>query len=232
MSRRALSLLLTLAAALWSCTPVFSFDGDKIVDYGKACKAELGPLPLTWDCLKGAILAIDPDPAIDKKPCATPPWLPLDGDRCVRGARLLKLDTGRANTEVRVICRRYAQVEDFETNKNFEDVAVVGHNTDSGKTCFFQARAGNGKLLDGTDVPSPMADPNSPNAEEAKIGKRAEKYWFTPSDLDEGSVRCSRCHDNDAWMHTPYIDQVTGEHAVPSTTIDTWKGAAIDVPSK
>src|SRR5439155_7605408 len=61
--------------------------------------------------------------------------------------------------------------------------------------------------LDGTNVPSPMADPSSKNLDELHAGKEAIRFWIRPEQLSSNALRCSLCHDNDAWMHTPYVDQ-------------------------
>jgi hypothetical protein len=242
--------IVAIVAASWLATGdgVIAFDGNSITDYGKECKAELGPLPLTWDCVKqGTEIPIDTDEKVDRAPCATPPWLKLGNEgHCVKGARLLKLDTGKANTEVRVICRRYTRRKDFKDNKGFEDIAVIGHNSDTGKTCFFQARSAENDVLDGSNVPSPMADPGSLDPKEAKAGKDAKTFWLAPAQLNQKALRCSLCHDNDAWMRTPYIDQITDkvkdededkdkakrENEVPSKKADSWKDDAIDEPNK
>jgi hypothetical protein len=200
--------------------------GKTVALYGKECKEALGALPLTWSCQSGSIIPID-----GPGPCSKPPWLKLNGSdgQCIEGARLLKLPIVNPDTQVMVICRRYSKKKDPVNDKMYEDVAVVGHNNKTGKTCFFQA-LNKTDGMDGTNVPSPMADASDP-AERA-VANRAASFWKHPDHLNSDALRCSLCHDNDVWMHTPYVDQVTGKDEVPHKKPDSWKGDAIEEANK
>lgn len=213
--------------------PVDFGDPSTLGAYAKACKAALGALPLTWNCQDGSLLTVD-----GATTCSAPPWLSLDGPhQCVNGARLLALSTDNPQTDVRVVCRRYVQRTDFTDNKIYEDVAVVASNRVTGDTCFFQALASaqTSKQLDGTKVPSPMADPQSSNAAEKAQGLAAQTFWLAPSKLSHDALICGSCHDNDPWMHTPYVDQLSDKNAVPqldglTRVTDRWTGNAIKTP--
>jgi hypothetical protein len=207
--------------------PAQDFNGSTIAPFGKECREELGALPLTWNCQAGTVIPIGDQQA---GRCDSPPWLALDEapNQCIKGARLLKLTTDKPGTDVMVICRRYQVRTDPDNDKVYEDVAVVAHNNDTGKTCFFQALNYGG--MDGTNVPSPMADASK--ASEHEVAARAADFWKHPEDLNIGALRCSQCHDNDVWMHTPYVDQIKGKDKVPSKKADTWKQDAVDVANK
>jgi hypothetical protein len=242
-TRSAFAFLMIVAAGC-DDTPE---PGGTLTTYGKACQTALGKLPLHWSCQKGsgkagdptegAVLHVglpagmNPKDAVEATVCDNPPWLPLGKDiQCVEGARLVKISTDNPDTEVRVICRRYDPVSDPVNEKIYQDVAVVATNTKTGDTCFFQALASHAGPLDGTNVPSPMADPSSADLDERRAGKEALKFWFKPEELNSGALKCSRCHDNDAWMHTPYVDQVGDANFVPD--IDSVVGRDSDTFSK
>ncbi len=234
----SVGVLLMIPAASCDDSPE---DGGTLTAYGKACQAALGQLPLHWNCQDGAVLSVGlpagtlPGAVTSTTTCDNPPWLTLGGNsgQCKEGARLLKVattDAGGAATksEVRVICRRYKAETDPVKQKFYQDVAVVATNPDTGDTCFFQAL---GDALDGTNVPSPMADPSSANLDERRAGKEALKFWLKPEALSNGALRCSSCHDNDAWMHTPYVDQITdGKNQVPD--IESFSTRSIDTFTK
>jgi len=235
----ARSIAASLMMAVAGCTPDTPEPATTLTAYGKDCQAKLGKLPLHWSCQDGApdggvtgtVLSVGlpagtaPASVTTATTCDNPPWLGLGGGKgqCVEGARLVKIPTSNTDTEVRVICRRYKPVADFVTNKLYQDVAVVASNAKTGDTCFFQALAGSADL-DGTNVPSPMADSsNTMDVAELRAGKEANKFWlkpeelkFTPSPTGGSELRCVVCHDNDAWMHTPYVDQVKDANAVPT----------------
>ncbi len=184
-----------------------------LASYGQACAAALGKLPSSWSCQQDGSVLLDVGP-IDGPDggttCPNPPWLGLNGHQgqCIPGARLLALPTTNPDTVVRVICRRYTMIADPVGEKHYPDVAVVASNAKTGATCFFQALD---STNDGTDVPSPMSDPNNPA--EAAQAARAATFWLAPTSLNNEALKCSLCHDNDAWMHTPYVDQADGTPA-------------------
>ena|GEM_PF-5665283 len=181
-------------------------DGSNITEYAASCRAELGRLTdATFNCRDGTLLHTTNTP--DGADCDKPVWLDLGGKYCVDNARLLKLKTSNPNTEARVICRRYKA--GLDTSESFQDVAIVVANKTSGATCYFQALSGSGPDLNGKDVPNPMADPASADAAERTAATAAKAFYISPQRLrDNSSLHCSKCHDSDPWMHSPYIDQV------------------------
>ncbi|WP_394828192.1 hypothetical protein [Pendulispora albinea] len=71
--------------------------------------------------------------------------------------------------------------------KTFRDMAMIGHNPKTGKTCFFQNKLGLTK--DGAHVSHPADLEKSKNV------------WDTPKGYCMGS-----CHSADAYIHSPWID--------------------------
>ncbi|QSQ28634.1 hypothetical protein JY651_05875 [Pyxidicoccus parkwayensis] len=196
-------------------------DGTNIVEYAASCRAALGtPKKPYFRCRDGSLLKTTNTP--DGAKCDKPVWLTLDGDgQCVTNARLLKLETSKADTEMRVICRRYKKGAD--TEDGFQDVAIVMSNKTSGATCYFQALSGAGPDLDGSKVPNPLADPASTDTDEKTAAAAAKTFYIAPERLKlADTLACSQCHDHDPWMHTPYIDQVDGTDAnhVPTDFTD------------
>ncbi|MFT6099189.1 MAG: cytochrome c551/c552 [Arenicella sp.] len=68
------------------------------------------------------------------------------------------------------------------------------HNPATGATCWFSADGENvQRPLEGKQVPSPTAAIDA-------------RYWNSPSEVS--SHGCGNCHDNDPFMHSPFIGQV------------------------
>ncbi|MBX3203662.1 MAG: hypothetical protein KF764_01275 [Labilithrix sp.] len=79
--------------------------------------------------------------------------------------------------------------------KVFNDIAMIGHNPKTGKTCFFQ-----NKIFDGTDgahVPHP-----------ADLEK-SRHVWDAPKGY------CMRCHSAEAFIHSPWIDGAKRRDGTP-----------------
>ena len=68
-------------------------------------------------------------------------------------------------------------------------MGVIGHNSETGATCFFSIEEG----ADAFEVPGP----NDPGYEEA---------WQSPEVV--AADNCFKCHMADPFLHTPWIDQV------------------------
>ena len=101
-----------------------------------------------------------------------------------------------------LLCRK-AQEEEGKYN----DVAMLGHNPYTGKTCYFQNALY--RRTDGLHVPHPgdtVASPESP--------QQTESLW---NGLHGGmsGIQCARCHDADPIIHTPWIDGALKENGDP-----------------
>jgi hypothetical protein len=173
-----------------------------VTTYGELCQKELGENPFfpkngdgtygTYDCANGEYSQIVPItrdgvevttfPSDEK--CDHPDWLRKSCQPWARVNRAIN-DQG---TRWFMVCRKMFDNQKKE-DTHFNDIAMIGHNPKTGKTCFFQ----NGLYgkVDGSKVTNP-ADPRNGDA-----------TWslFEPH-------TCHSCHDNDAFVHTPWIEQL------------------------
>ncbi|MCA9591123.1 MAG: hypothetical protein KC657_37755 [Myxococcales bacterium] len=84
--------------------------------------------------------------------------------------------------------------------KTFNDVAMIGHNPATGRTCFFQNSIGTGR--DGAHVPHP-----------ADVEKSTSMWSSSVQSYCSGS-----CHASDPFVHSPWIDgakRANGKPIVP-----------------
>lgn len=139
--------------------------------------------------------------------CDTPEWL---FQSCEPGPTVstAKNDKG---THWTLLCRSVQTAdgvaettESLQKTKRFNDIAMIGHNPRTGKTCFFQ-----NKIFDGTDgehIPHP-----------ADLEK-SRHVWDGPKGY------CMGCHSADPFIHTPWIDGATrrdGNPIVPKMGVHT-----------
>ena len=84
--------------------------------------------------------------------------------------------------------------------KTFNDMAMIGHNPKTGRTCFFQNSIGSGK--DGSKVPHP-----------ADVEKSTTVWSSYVQNYCSGT-----CHAESAFVHSPWIDgakRANGKPIVP-----------------
>jgi hypothetical protein len=120
------------------------------------------------------------------------------------------------------VCRRYFGRS--KSDPHFDDVNMIGHNPDTGATCFF-----NSKL-----------NPSAPEAgydlgrDTTKIPKlasaEATSFWMTPSQIQRAGC-ANRCHTNDPFIHTPFVDRITASGASIKTCINDSDASNCLVPS-
>lgn len=120
----------------------------------------------------------------------------------------------------------------------FDDVAIIMQNRETGKTCYFQAlgRSRDQALqLYGRRVPPPTETDEEFTAaispEDRNQGATPSgRFWLQPSGI--ARIHCVSCHDNDPFMHSPWIDQArvlgangqpTSELLVPSEPFNEYK---------
>jgi hypothetical protein len=181
--------------------------------YGEACRKEIGDIP-AFSCADGVVVPITVDgqtvPPTKNMTCDRPALLPngaaSDG-QCVPYSRILQLSTKTA--QIAVMCRQ-KQISSA-SSMAFDEIDIVAHNPTTGATCWFQAEgkviapkkgaAAPGKNkphlevtvpVDGAHVPSPTA--------------RDTGYWNAPKQTFQAG--CGTCHDNDAFMFSPFVGQV------------------------
>ena len=77
-----------------------------------------------------------------------------------------------------------------ELSSHYNDIAMVGHNPRTGRTCFFQNALGS--KYDGAHVPHP-----------ADVEK-SDTLWSGVHGA-QGGINCNRCHDSDPFVLSPWI---------------------------
>jgi hypothetical protein len=188
--------------------------------YAELCVAELGEIPFfqktgdgqytTYSCLDStpipmtvtdaAGMITKPEGQVDK--CDKPQYI---YSLCEQGPRVAH----RVNPEGThwvLLCRK--SVGGLASSK-FNDMAMIGHNPLTGKTCFFQNALYS--KTDGAHVPHP-----------ADKDKSATLWDGVHGGLGSG-IECAHCHDNDPFIHSPWIDGAldnAGKPVVPKMGID------------
>jgi hypothetical protein len=131
------------------------------------------------------------------KKCDKPEWL---FQSCEPGPTVTTAKNDKG-THWTLLCRSVGErggnetVEKLTKTKHFNDIAMIGHNPVTGKSCFFQ-----NKIFDGTDgakVPHP-----------ADLEK-SRHIWDAPKGY------CMRCHSAEAFIHTPWIDGAKRRDGTP-----------------
>ncbi len=89
-----------------------------------------------------------------------------------------------------LLCRKVdnSSGDSMMRTKTFNDIAIIGNNPQTGKTCFFQNKENVGN--DGSRVTHP-----------ADVARSSAIWPATPSSYCTGS-----CHGADAFVHSPWID--------------------------
>jgi len=211
-----------------------------INDHGEMCGQRLGYLK-AFSCLEGEIIPITVGGHVPQQgypefadggsrdlDCDRPALLGLGSDgRCPPFARLgrLKSYDKQGNevkdTETVFICRRYVgrfgmqpwqgAAYDAKVFPGFEDVAIIQHSPKTGETCYFQMLSSK----DARRVPAPHEKELPADAPD--YAESAKDFWLSPRAT--ANINCNNCHDADAWIHTPHVDQVVdqnGEKILPS----------------
>lgn len=197
-------------------------DGVRIVSnsaYAQACEEELGPNPLfkavdgspgdyeMASCLNGVPIQTDVDgePAdsyVDK--CDEPQYIyshcEPDARVGANGPRVQSAQNDQGSTWV-LLCRK-----SLDDEGRYNDIAMIGNNPFTGKTCFFQNHldGSNGNLTrssDGTQVVWPG------DTVESDISGVGDSVWMpAPQGGANSGIKCEGCHSQDAYVHTPWID--------------------------
>jgi hypothetical protein len=205
--------------------PVKSDGSAEMREYVAACTAEMGPVP-TLDCFGQAkVLPVTVTTENGGRPmthedfnngstqCDKPIMLQ---NQCAPFSRFAAFTSravkGPRPTQWAYFCRRYKGRP--EGSRFFDDVNMIGHNPNTGATCFFnsQLNGKNGVAVAAVDAdamnpspPSTIPNPGAPNA---------LTFWYPPhvrgsNDSVEtvDNIECARCHDNDAFLNSPFVAQ-------------------------
>ncbi len=196
-------------------------------EYGVRCVAELGEIPFfeptgdgeysTYDCMESTpipmtITAADgtveaPMSGTVAK-CDAPQFI---YDLCEAGPRVAQR-TNDQGTRWVMLCRKSKAAADGSVgyaSDQFNDIAMVGHNPFTGKTCFFQNALYS--KTDGGNIPHPADKVKSTN------------LWSGVHGGEGSGIQCANCHDADPFIHTPWIDGAkdqAGRPIIPKMGID------------
>ncbi|HWM86027.1 MAG TPA: hypothetical protein VNO33_09320 [Kofleriaceae bacterium] len=201
--------------------------------YADRCVEELGDIPFfdpiaegdyaTFDCLEATPIATTvtgadgqvSSPGAEVDACDNPQYIySLCEGNAVAGASNGPRVTSAANeegTEWVLLCRKAKPEEG-----SYNDIAMIGHNPYTGKTCFFQNALY--QRTDGVHVPHPgdvVESQDSP--------QQSATLWSGIHGGLGNGIQCAKCHDADAFIHTPWIDQAltqAGDPVVPKMGID------------
>jgi hypothetical protein len=218
---------------LFAVTPLLS-QAQSFYEYGAQCASEVTPIP-AFSCMAGEVIPITVNgqlttsyTATCDKPSLLPSNEPGSQGQCVPGSRALVLRDDPV-AQISAICRKHVVREPSSTV--FDEINIVSHNLQSGKTCWFTAKAAipfvaNGGL-DGRLVPSPATLPTKsaprgyekihPASEALVQDWRVSKttlpnpaaVWMSPAQLVKREPACTMCHDSGPFMYSPYIAQTT-----------------------
>ena len=201
---------------------------ESVVAYAQACVAQMGEIPFfpvvaegdyqTYSCLDSVPIPTTvtdaagnvtyPSEKVDK--CDNPQYIyslceanAVTGQ--TNGPRVARR-TNEQGTDWVLLCRKAKTGADEEGL--YEDIAMIGHNPYTGKTCYFQNALYT--RTDGLHVPHPADDVNS-----SVSPQQSPSLW---SGIQGGlgtNIQCTSCHDTDAYIHTPWIDGALDERGEP-----------------
>jgi hypothetical protein len=188
---------------------------DELSAYAADCDSVMGPgatvpafncntdgidLPVT---VNGAPF----DPSTDVQ-CDAPDQF---NESCTLHQKLVPIASTPTATTI-AICRRFTPT----SAPGFDEIDVIQHNKSTGATCFYTTTM---QLPDGSIRPfgSIPAKAPAPSAGVGTTGSFA--FWETPSQLggtgDDGAEACVQCHDNGAFIRSPFVKQVASKLPSP-----------------
>jgi hypothetical protein len=201
--------------------------------YADKCVAELGDIPFfdkkgdgdygTFNCLDATPLATTVTdatgavtyPKDQSDACDNPQYIySLCERNAVTGQSNGPRVTSAANAEGThwvLLCRKAKEEEGA-----YNDIAMIGHNPYTGKTCFFQNALYS--RTDGLHVPHP-----GDRVESEDSPQQSASLWSGIHGGIGSGIECASCHDADPFIHSPWIDQAltpAGDPVVPKMGID------------
>ena len=192
---------------------------DTLINYAKKCYQATGINVPAFNCANGVLIpgqGNTPATTRNATQCTRPDVL---GGVCDPGSRFQVLPGRTANAVAVALCRKVGLP--IAGNK-YNDIAVIQHNKKNGATCFYQAlpdKEKNIPLLGNVPAPGVQGtaawQPNRPG-------------WMNPKATEV--IGCTGCHDNGAFIRSPYLAQLTKPpHKLP-TTADGYNN--LDTPLK
>jgi hypothetical protein len=183
-----------------------------VQEYGERCVAELGEIPFfestgegtysTYNCLESTQIPMTvtdadgrveyPDGEVGK--CDKPQYI---YSLCEQGPRVASR-VNEQGTRWVLLCRK--SIGGLSSDQ-YNDIAMIGNNPATGKTCYFQNALYQKK--DGGNIPHP-----------ADVEKSTNLWSGIHGGIGSG-IECAKCHDADAYIHTPWIDGAKDEQGRP-----------------
>ena len=181
--------------------PFFEKIGDK--DYTTYSCLDSVPIPTTVTGPDGQVTY--PETKVDQ--CDHPQFI---YSLCEPNAVTGRTNGPRVTSEVNeqgthwvLLCRKSLKEEGI-----YNDIAMLGHNPYTGKTCFFQNALYRAK--DGLHVPHPADD-----VESERSKQKGTSLWSGIQGGYGSGIECVECHDADPFIHTPWIDGAKDENGDP-----------------
>ncbi len=115
----------------------------------------------------------------------------LFGGSCLSGSRLGQLTHN--DVEVKWICRR--NTANLPSGAPYDKVSVIASNTRTGATCFWE------------NYSAQIGDDNLPSLDLAQAPAADVTEFSRHFSVTEGGG-CIYCHDNDAFLYTPFLRSV------------------------
>ncbi|MBV72388.1 MAG: hypothetical protein CMH52_13775 [Myxococcales bacterium] len=192
------------------------------VAYGEACVNNLGEIPFfekiadndyaTYNCLDSVPIPMTVTledgtktfPETTQSKCDDPQFIynscePNAVNGRTNGPRVARRVNDQGTYWV-LLCRK-ALTEEGQYN----DVAMIGHNPYTGKTCYFQNALYS--KTDGVHIPHPADD-----LESTASPQTSNSLWNGIHGGLGSGIQCAECHSTDPFIHTPWIDGAKDEN--------------------
>ena len=172
-------------------------------EHARQCETELGPIP-SFQCTDGAVVPILVDGIqVDQHQSGTQCDQPAIADaNCRVGTRVGRIETQDA-------------VWTFLCRNGDDMVQLIGHNPETGATCFFETVFEVSQQSDALTVETGTVQGLIPAPGDSDYAT----VWKAPARV--ALQRCWSCHGADAFVHSPYIDGAMtddGERVVPNVS--------------
>ena len=192
------------------------------VAYGEACINNLGEIPFfekigendysTYNCLDSVPIPMTVTledgtvtyPETKQPTCDNPQFIynscePNAVSGRTNGPRVARRVNDQGTYWV-ILCRKALPEEG-----SYNDVAMIGHNPYTGKTCYFQNALY--RKTDGVHIPHPADDVDSTSSPQV-----SNSLWNGIHGGLGGGIQCADCHSTDPFIHTPWIDGAKDEN--------------------
>jgi len=112
---------------------------------------------------------------------------------CDPGSKFQVLPGATADGVAVAHCRKVGLPATGSTTYN--DIAVIQYNKKNGAVCFYQALTN----VEGNNVPAPSVDTG---------------FWISPAGTE--AIKCTGCHNNGAFIRSPYLAQLATPAGSPN----------------